>query len=381
MDRLQVNPTDRFTGEECTLLRLYPNYFRLTVDGDPAGMVGKVLGLNRLQGLKAVTVRWASDGVSKAIMRHPGIVKVHIRDTLNISRMKNWRTRYNSVLHFSMDEHFSPPAVSKVQELRLSNCFVQCGQLNELLAAISQGHSAIKSLRLNRLGCECPLTHNDCPMSSKLLGQASNKLTHLTLKDISFNRYNLMQEARNFNLEKMFDATEEETSLRELVVASNPHFSFISPSVLTSALVRIESVVLISVDLALQQSLDFFAGLKTHNTGKLRKLRIQYNSYNNRDNNNSVKHVNAALLAEALNNLEHVELQNVNLSSEQATAILDRSLKGTKLKTLRLDRFDADRQHLFVSAKLMAEIPFSFEFNDIQPCVKWHSGLNEELYS
>ena len=46
-------------------------------------MVGKVLGLNRLQGLKAVTVRWASDGVSKAIMRHPGIVKVHIRDTLN----------------------------------------------------------------------------------------------------------------------------------------------------------------------------------------------------------------------------------------------------------------------------------------------------------
>ena len=49
----------------------------------------------------------------------------------------------------------------------------------------------------------------------------------------------------------------------------------------------------------------------------LKLLSINFDSFNNKDNNNRVKVITAPLLARAINQLERVKFGNVNLSSDQ----------------------------------------------------------------
>ena len=82
------------------------------------------------------------------------------------------------------------------------------------------------------------------------------------------------------------------------------------------AIPTLRKVTLNAVNLGLLQTQLFLERIRQGKTN-LKELSINFDSFNNRENNNRVKKVEASLLAGALNQLERVKLGNVNLSGMQ----------------------------------------------------------------
>ena len=219
---------------------------------------------------------------------------------------------------------------------------------------ISQGRSRLQSLSLGKLGCACLLAHQDCPLPPLLLGQAANHLTKLTLEHLTYNC-----SLTRLQLETFLQAIQQDTKLKELLLSSVPSLTDVNPAILTSAFRKIEKITLSTINLNLEQAQTLFLEIEK-GTSAIKELCIYHLANNPHD---QVKNVESSILAGAVNQLEKADFLNVNLNSQQVTAVLTRSLRGTRLHQLKLDRFDPDRSHLFLPASLMDNITFNFDFS------------------
>ena len=308
----------------------------------------------RFAQLRAITVTTVSSAVSEAIYKHPGLVELYCSE-VGRPRKGPGQEQHLTLLAPALDQESNPQSCSKVEAVRIRNCFMLCGQLSTLLSAICEGKSAVTSLSLTKLGSGCINAHTDCPLSAGLLGQATIKLTKLCLDNLGWT-CNLTTD----KLEALLRGIREGTALRELIL-SKVHIAPANPKVLAEALTRVEKVTLSEANLSLEQAKAIFTSIKDGNK-TINQLSI-YQMGNN-DCYNMVRRVSGQLLAEGLSLLERVSLENVNLNSLQVTAILDHVLHhGSRLKELRLDRFDAERSHIFLPASLLDHLPFDFHFN------------------
>ena len=258
----------------------------------------------------------------------------------------------------AVDQENDPQSCSKLEAIRIRNCFMLCGQLSTLLTAICKGKSSVTSMALSKLGSGCINAHIDCPLSAALLGQAAGKLNKLCLDSLGWT-CNLTTD----KLETIFQGISEGTTLKELIL-SKVHIAPVNPQILAGALTRVEKVILSEANLSLEQAKAMFTAIKGGDK-TINQLSIYQMSNNHlADCYNMVRRVDGQLLAGGLALLERVSLENVHLDSRQVTAILDHGLQhGSRLKELRLDRFDAERSHIFLPSSLLDHLPFDFQFN------------------
>ena len=83
-------------------------------------------------------------------------------------------------------------------------------------------------------------------------------------------------------METFFKALKDDTKLKELILSSIPAFVTVNPHVLTSALGKVEKLVLSTVNLSLEQANSLFCNIQTGTT-KLKELSIYFkpiNTYN-----------------------------------------------------------------------------------------------------
>ena len=298
----------------------------------------------------------ASPAVSEAIYKHPGLVELYCSE-VGRPRKGPGHEQHLALLAPALDDQESNPlSCSKVEAVRIRNCFMLCGQLSSLLSAICEGRSPVTSLALNKLGSGCINAHTDCPLSAPLLGKATGKLNKLCLDSLGWT-CNLTTD----KLEALFKGIRQGTALKELIL-SNIHIAPVNPHVLAEALTRVDKVTLSQANLSLDQAKAIFTAIKDGDKA-INQLSI-YQMTNN-DCYNMVRRVEGQLLAEGLALLERASLENVHLDSSQVTAILDLGLQhGSRMKELRLDRYDADRSHIFLPASLLDHLPFDFQFNN-----------------
>ena len=308
----------------------------------------------RFSQLHAITVTTASPAVSEAIYKHPGLVELYCSE-VGRPRKGPGQEQHLALLAPALDQESDPESCSKVQAVRIRNCFMLCGQLSDLLSAICEGKSSVTSLALTKLGSGCINAHTDCPLSAHLLGQATGKLNKLCLDNLGWT-CNLTTD----KLEALFQGIKEGTALKELIL-SKVHIAPVNPQVLAQALTRVEKITLSEANLSMEQAKAILNAIKDGDKA-INQLSI-YQMANN-DCFNMVRRVDGQLLAEGLALLERVSLENVHLDSSQVTSVLDHGLQhGSRLKELRLDRFDADRSHIFLPASLLDHLPFDFQFN------------------
>ena len=120
-------------------------------------------------------------------------------------------------------------------------------------------------------------------------------------------------------LEAFFKAfAKPDSLLEELNISDAPNMVDLDPSTLAKVLTipTLKKITLNAVNLGLLQTQLFLEQICQGRTS-LKELSINFDSFNNRDNNNRVRKVEAFLLAGALNQLEKVKLGNVNLSGTQ----------------------------------------------------------------
>lgn len=316
---------------------------------------GSVLGLARFLCLKSASVSSDSEAVGRAVVGHPTLQEVTLRHIPRPAKRQkhSYRKLLHFAMHFAMDQYHTAPGCSRIQVLKISQVFIQCGQLAELLTAVTEMQTSLHTLGLSRLGSSCPHGHTSCPLPPLLLGQAANCLTRLTLDNLGFT-CSLTGE----QMEEFFKALQNDTKLKELILSSIPAFVTVNPHVLTEGLRKVKKLVLSTVNLSLEQANSLFCAIKTGTT-KLKELSIYFKPINTY---NELKNLEASILAGALNMLERVVFENVNLNSHQVSEVLKLSLKKTQLQELKLDRYDADRSHLFLDPIVLDNISFSFEF-------------------
>jgi len=330
--------------------------FRLVISKHNSSkkIISHLLSLHRFAQLRAITVTTSSPAVSEAIYKHPGLVELYCSE-VGRPRKGPGQEQHLALLAPALDRESNPQSCSKVEAVRIRNCFMLCGQLSTLLSAICEGQSSVTSLALTKLGSGCINAHTDCPLSAGLLGQATGKLTKLCLDSLGWT-CNLTTD----KLEALFQGIKEDTALKELIL-SKVHIAPVNSEVLAQSLTRVEKVTLSEANLSLEQAKAIFTAIK-HGGKAISQLSI-YQMANN-DCYNMVRRVDGQLLAEGMSLLERVSLENVHLDSRQVTALLDHGLQhGSRLKELRLDRFDADRSHIFLPASLLDNLPFDFHFN------------------
>merc|ERR1719228_3154520 len=107
-----------------------------------------------MKALQFITVTSISDTVSREIMKHPTLSKIKFKDIVkpDLKHRERHRKLFNCIINI----HYLEPEVSKVNEVRIRNCFLQCGQLKELLTAVEQNQTAVEILSLSKIDCECP---------------------------------------------------------------------------------------------------------------------------------------------------------------------------------------------------------------------------------
>ena len=209
----------------------------------------------------------------------------------------------------AVDQENDPQSCSKLEAIRIRNCFMLCGQLSTLLSAICEGKSSVTSMALSKIGSGCINAHIDCPLSAALLGQAAGKLNKLCLDSLGWT-CNLTTD----KLETIFQGISEGTTLKELIL-SKVHIAPVNPQILAGALTRVEKVILSEANLSLEQAKAMFTAIKGGDK-TINQLSI-YQMSNNQlaDCYNMVRRVDGQLLAGGLALLERVSLENVHLDS------------------------------------------------------------------
>jgi len=327
--------------------------FRLTVGRSNQPSLPRLLGLRRLRALRAITLSWPPDTQARAaITAHPAIVALTYRD-LGRPR-KAAMARHAAMFAPAMDSSEEQWRCSKVEEVRVRSCFLQCGQLSSLLTAIVDGRTAIASLLLNRLGCGCPNSHSCCPLPPALLAQASNSLRKLTLDTLGWTCNLTTEQLESFLLGILPD-----TQLEELTLSTFP-LAAANPSILANALTRVSKLTLSTSMMTLDQCVSLFTALQAGGC-RLRELSI-YNLPSN--SNNMLDQVHPSLLAGALCQLERVAMEHCHLTSDQVVAVLGRARgAGSRLQELRVDRYDREKSHLYLPSSLTDNTPVLFQFN------------------
>ena len=308
----------------------------------------QIVAWKRFQRLRSLTVRWPSEALSKAVMRHKAIDKVHIEE---IRRPLWWaRERYGCLFCPAMGEEDS--TWSRLRELSIVDCYLECGQLWKLFSSMLKGKRGLKRLELARVTSdECSEYHDICPVPAHLLGQLASTLTVLVLDAVHLD---------SFQLQEVFQGFVKPTAvLEELTLSNIPAMCDLDPATLPSLLLTtpLKKLTMDSTNLGLLQTQLLISAI---GGGKhsLKQL-VMYSE-------NNLRKLGGSSLAAAFNRLEGVELGNVNLDGQQVGEVLGRSREGTNLKELVVDRYDAEGGHIFLSVNLVANLTFSFEFNDIQ---------------
>jgi len=348
----------RFWAEVAGRPRLWSD-LRLAVTPATLPVLPRLLGLRRLAALRALTVAWPPDSRARAaIAGHPAIVALTYRD-LGRPR-KAALARHAAIFDLAIDSREEEWRCSKVEEVRVRSCYLQCGQLSSLLTAMVEGRTAITSLLLNRLGCGCPYSHSCCPLPPALLARASHTLRKLTLDTLGWTCNLTTEQLESFLLGILPD-----TQLEELTLASFP-LAAANPSILATALTRVSKLTLSTSMLSLDQCVSLFTALQAGDC-RLRELSI-YNLPSNplplTTPYNMLDQVHPTLLSGALCQLEKAAMEHCYLTSDQVVAVLGRARgEASRLQELRVDRYDREKSHLYLPPSLTDNTPFLFQFN------------------
>ena len=263
-----------------------------------------MLSWRKFSHLKRLKIMRFSERVARAVRRHQTIQRLHFSELTHNS--------FNHKRVPSLDDCIlEKPLLSEMKELRLTSCYLPCRQLWKILSSIVEGRSPVEKLELGDIGSdECSNYHDICPVPARMLGQATSKLRVLSIQDMPFNAS---------QLEAFFKAfAKPDSVLEELNISDAPNMVDLDPSSLAKVLTipTLKRITLNAVNLGLLQTQLFLEQICQGRTS-LKELSINFDSFNNRDNNNRVRKVEAFLLAGALNQLEKVKLGNVNLSGTQ----------------------------------------------------------------
>lgn len=316
-------------------------------------MAPQILAWKRFQRLRSLTIRWPSEALSKAVMRHKAIGKVQIEE---IERPLWWaRERYGCLFCPAMGEQEEDSTWIRMRELSIVDCYLECGQLWKLFSSMLKGKRGLKRLKLARVSSdECSEYHDICPVPAQLLGKLASTLTVLVLDEVSLDC---------FQLQEFFQEFVKPTAVLEALTLSNiPAMCDLDPSTMASLLLTLplRKLRLDSSNLGLLQTQLLMSAIGGEGEHSLKQLAIY--------SDNNLRRMSGATLAEAFNRLERVDLGDVNLEGEQVGEVLERSREGgrTNLKELVVDRYDAEGGHIFLPVNLVSNLTFSFEFNDIQ---------------
>ena len=281
---------------------------RLVINQYNHTVVESMLSWRKFRHLKTLKIRRFSERVARAVRRHQKIQRLHFSELTHHSFNHK---RVPSLVDCILDPDREKPLLSQVKELRLTNCYLPCHQLWKILSAIFEGRSSVEKLELGDIASdECSNYHDICPVPARMLGQAASKLRILSIQEMPFNAS---------QLETFFKAfSNPESLLEELTISDAPNMVDLDPSTLAKVLAipTLKKITLNAVNLGLLQTQLFLEKIRQGGTN-LKELSINFDSFNNRDNNNRVRKVEAFLLAGAINQLERVKLGNVNLSGTQ----------------------------------------------------------------
>ena len=280
-----------------------------------------LLELPRFEMLEEVVVRKALGREGQQALRcHKGITRLHLQQE-----------------HFPETEEDkisllpSMESLANIKVLRVVDLFLPTKQLAQLLSHIIYEKLTLESLTLIR---NYSKTHDNSLIGNmRDLGQASQKLSKLSVNIAQVGA----RETRYFFEGVAYSGS----SLKELVLSNLPNSSLrhtdLGSLIQALQITSISTLVLNSINLDQEQARNLFEKIQQGAT-KLKNMSIFFESFNNRNNHNQVRALDASLLAGALNRLEKVVLGNVNLSSEQVEAVLRGALGGTELRELRVDR-------------------------------------------
>ena len=266
--------------------------------------VESMLSWRKFRHLKTLKIMRFSERVVRAVRRHQKIQRLHF------SELTHHSFNHKRVPSLG-DCILEKPLLSEMKELIITSCYLPCRQLWKILSAIFEGRSPVEKLELGDIGSdECSNYHDICPVPARMLGQAASRLKVLSIQDMPFNAS---------QLEAFFKAfSNPDSLLEELKIFDAPNMVDLDPATLAKVLAipTLKRITLNAVNLGLLQTQLFLEQIRQGRTN-LKELSINFDSFNNRDNNNRVRKVEAFLLAGALNQLEKVKLGNVNLSGTQ----------------------------------------------------------------
>ena len=280
------------------------------------GAAEKILSWTKFSRLKSLTVEHFSERVAKAVRRHQRLQRLHFNELAHYSFYHS-QVRVPSLVNCFIDpEDLDTPFVSRVKEVKLTNCYLPCGQIWKFLTAIVDQEVEGKNLSLERLVLGNTTSHYSsnyqsvCSAPASMLGQAASRLRALSIHGLPFD---------GSQWDHFFKAlSTPESKLQELTISEAPAMVDLNPSILASVLTipGMRKVTLNAVNLGLLQTKLFMEKI-AEGKSNLKLLSINFDSFNNKDNNNRVKVITAPLLARAINQLERVKFGNVNLSSDQ----------------------------------------------------------------
>jgi len=153
--------------------------------------------------------------------------------------------------------------------------------------------------------------------------------------------------------EELLQAVVRHPVLSQLMLFRGTSLSSVDPELLAQAVSQLEELDLIDPQLTPQQLEAIFAALDASN--KLKALRIC-------DTNKNFSTVDPEVMARVLNKLEYVGLSHTGLTEQQMARILSQSLVTTNLKELLLKGNETCERELFHKAQLVIPNLAIFEF-------------------
>ena len=310
---------------------------RLVIGQRNSDVAPQILAWKRFQRLRSLTVRWPSEALSKAVMRHKALDKVQIEE---IKRPLWWvKQRYGCLFCPAMGVQEEDSTWTRLRELSIVDCYLECGQLWKLFSSMLKGKRGLKRLKLARVTSdECWEYHDICPVPAHLLGKLASTLTVLILDEVHLD---------SFQLQEFFQEFVKPTAVMEELTLSNiPAMRDLDPSTMASLLltVPLRKLRLDSTNLGLLQTQLLMSAIG-EGSHSLKQLAIY--------SDNNLRRLSGAILAAAFNRLEGVDLGNVNLDGQRVREVLARSREeegGTNLKELVVDRYDVEGGHIFLPA-------------------------------
>ena len=288
----------------------------ITIGESDLGSIVEVLSSRKLSAVRRlrVTSPLSEETAIQAIVKHPGLKKVHLKVESSIQG-SGGRPRLLAQL------------LGKLEELELVWPIFTLQESKAMCAGLK---------RNKKLNTFCLKKNNLTSVSPNLLSRALIHLQKLDLDEVELTREQMTA---------TFELLLTSAQLKKLRIRK-VDLSFVEPSLMSHLVSKLEEVTFEAIGLTSDQGRAIFE--KLNETEVLRKLDL---------NGNSLSQVNADLLSKVVAKLEVANLSNTSLNPRQTVALCYELVYGSsKLTTLLLNDNNLSVVNRLVLARAVSQI-------------------------